>query len=210
MFEVELTFYDELIDFFSETTSQKKTKISNCERRSVKDLIESFGIPHTELGQILLNGKAVELSYIIQDNCLIEVFPFRSPDHPGSGFSIKGDIGFCCDVHLGTLARRLRLLGLDTTYNRRLTDEQLAEVSIREKRYLLTRDRQLLMRRMVRLGLYIRNKIPEKQVLEVVNRLNLKSRCKPFSRCLVCNGLLQPFKNEGSFLILQKHAKEKH
>jgi uncharacterized protein with PIN domain len=159
-----------------------------------------MGVPHTELGQILRNGNAVELSYVIQDHCRIEIFPFRSPDHPGSGFSLRGEIRFCCDVHLGTLAKRLRLLGLDTIYNRNWNDEELAEVSIQEKRYLLTRDRQLLMRRKLRLGLYIRKKIPEEQVLEVMTRLNLKLRCKPFSRCLVCNGLLQPFKNEGPVL----------
>jgi len=195
MFEIKITFNDELVDFFSKTSRKKVTKFIDGERRSVKDLIESVGIPHTELGQILVNGKSVDFSFVIQEQCQIDVYPFKILNHSAGDFILKKKFRFLCDVHLGTLTKRLRLLGLDTAYNQNWHDKKLAEVSIKERRYLLTRDRQLLMRKRVSTGLYVRNTNSEKQVFEVVNRLNLKFKCKPFTRCLVCNGILRPIKN---------------
>ena len=95
---------------------------------------------------------------------------------------------FIADVHLKTLARRLRMLGFDTLYDRTLEDHTLAEQSKSEGRVLLSRDTQLLMRNTVTHGLYIRSTDPAKQVLEVIKRFSLLEKITPFRRCIPCNG----------------------
>ena len=95
---------------------------------------------------------------------------------------------FLLDVHLGTLAGKLRLLGFDTLYHRARSDAELASIAERENRILLTKDRQLLMRNQVSRGLFIRNTKTRKQIFEVIERLDLYEMIKPLSRCSICNG----------------------
>ena len=88
------------------------------------------------------------------------------------------------------LARYLRLLGFDAVWGHEWADERLAAYSARERRFLLTRDRGLLKRKIVTHGLLLRSDDPRRQVLEVLTRLQLASGVKPLSRCMACNGLL--------------------
>jgi uncharacterized protein with PIN domain len=101
------------------------------------------------------------------------------------------DLRFLADVHLGTLARRLRLLGFDCVYEAPWDDALLAERSVRDQRILLTRDRRLLMRAVVSHGIYLHSDQPDEQLREVVQRLDLARTIRPMSRCSECNGTLQ-------------------
>lgn len=189
-FQVEITFFQELNDFLPYLKRGNPIRIEQRSPRSIKDLIESLGIPHTEVGQVKTNGMSVNITEVIREQVRIEVYPFSIPDSGSEVGLHKTEIRFVGDVHLGSLVRKLRLLGLDTEYSNKWTDLELASISAKEDRFLLTRDRHLLMRKIIRQGLFIRNADPEKQISEVVNRLGLKGVCKPFSRCLVCNGIL--------------------
>lgn len=192
MFLVEIVVHDELNDFITPKKANETSRVVNCKRRSIKDLIESLGIPHTEVGKIVANGFSVKSSQVIQGESKIEIFPFRMNDSARADLFSGGEFRFLCDVHLGTLARNLRLLGFDAAYNRKWTDGELAMISIEEDRIILTRDRHLLMRKNVEKGVCIRNQQPDRQILELLNRLGLKNRCCPFTRCLACNGILCP------------------
>ena len=61
-----------------------------------------------------------------------------------------------------------------------------------ENRALLTRDRRLLMHRIVQDGYYLRSQNALDQTLEVLRRFDLLDEVAPFSRCLRCNSPLQP------------------
>ncbi|MCK4835591.1 MAG: twitching motility protein PilT [Candidatus Aminicenantes bacterium] len=189
MVEIKITFYGYLTDFFK-NVDEKITRLVTIKRRSVKDFIESMGVPHTEVGRILVDGKGVDFTFIIQEKCYIEVYPFFLSDIDRMAHIQSEELRFICDVHIGTLARRLRLLGMDTRFDKNWQDEKLAEIAETQDRVLLTRDRHLLMRKNVTKGLYIRSLIPDIQVREVIKRFDLKLKCRPFTRCLVCNGLL--------------------
>lgn len=204
MFEVKIVVHGELNDFLCKKTVKTSSRIMNCERRSVKDLIESLGIPHTEVGRVVANGSQANLSLIIQDESEIQVFPVWMVGTGKTGFFWRGEIRFLCDVHLGTMARNLRLLGFDVAYNQDWPDSELAIKSEREHRIILTRDRHLLMRRNVKRGIYVRKNHPDNQVLELLNRLDLKSHCRPFSRCLTCNGNLYPVRPGDDFFESEK------
>ena len=187
-------FYAELNDFLLPERRFTEFAYGFLDVATVKDRVQSFGVPHTEVDLILVNGKPVGFAYRVQDGDRISVYPVFE------AFDISGltrlrpeplrDPRFVLDVHLGRLAAYLRMLGFDTLYQNRCTDECLAEVSRREHRILFTRDVGLLKRGSVTHGYYLRATEPRQQLAEVVGRFDLVHLTKPFSRCLRCNTLL--------------------
>ena len=95
-------------------------------------------------------------------------------------------------MHLGKLAVYLRWLGFDTLYRNDYADEELARISVEEKRILLTRDRNLLKRRIITHGYFVRATDPKQQIAEVLNHFDLFDKIRPFQRCLRCNQPLRP------------------
>ena len=195
MSQVQLRFYEELNDFLP--PGQRKIAFTHelTRRTSVKDLIESFGVPHTEVEVILVNGRSVDFSHIVQAGDRISVYPvFESLDisplirlrdkplrHPR----------FVVDVNLGQLARYLRLLGFDVVYRNSFTDRDVARIAGQEKRIVLTRDRALLQHKIITHGYFVRTVKPREQVREILTRLDLYRELRPFTRCLRCNGELE-------------------
>ncbi len=160
---------------------------------SVKDVIESLGVPHTEVALILANGQPVDFNYHVADGDTLSVYPPFEHLHLPDELTLQppaADPRFVCDVHLGRLAAYLRMLGFDTLFPDDYRDEELARLSAEEDRTLLTRDRGLLKRRIVRRGYSVRATDPWAQLEEVIKRFNLYDLLAPFSRCAACNGLL--------------------
>ncbi len=187
-------FYEELNDFLEPNKRWVSFDYVFHRRASVKDTIEAIGVPHTEIDLILANSRSVNFSYIVEDGDWISVYPvFESLDisplvklRPQPLRRIR----FVVDGHLGRLARYLRMLGFDTRYERCMGDAELARVSAREHRILLTRDRGLLKRKIVTHACFIRERDPWKQLQALVIRLDLFRLATPFKRCIKCNGLL--------------------
>ncbi len=169
-------------------------------RRSIKDFIESLGIPHVEIGELRANGRRVGFDYLLRGGERIDV---RAPELPidlaRPGYLQPLPLSeprFLCDVHLGKLTHALRLLGFDTAYRNHMDDCALADTAVREQRVLLTRDRFLLRRSSLIHGYCVRHTDPDKQIREVVRRYGLARLARPFSRCLVCNGTLHAVDKE--------------
>jgi uncharacterized protein with PIN domain len=192
---VSLRFYAELNDFLRDAQKKIRFKIGLNRRTSVKDLIESLGIPHTEVEIILANGRSVDFNYVVEDEDHISVYPmFESVDvTPILKLRDKPlrQTRFVLDCHLGRLARYLRQFGFDTLYRNDYTDEELAQTSAEQNRILLTRDRSLLKRSIITHGYFIREFNPRKQLDEIINRFDLKKQIIPFGRCTRCNGLVE-------------------
>ena len=150
---------------------------------TVGHLLSSTGVPKTEVGGLLLEGRRVATDYRPHPGDRITVLPVRRPQAAPTT-----PPRFVLDVHLGTLARRLRLLGLDTAYDRDADDEALLSTSVTEQRVLLTRDRGLLHRRALRWGAHVDHHLPDEQVREVLDRFAPPLR--PWTRCPACNGML--------------------
>lgn len=159
---------------------------------SVKDVIESVGVPHTEIDVITVNGTSVNFSYLVREEDRIAVFPIFSETTTSTVIHLippnPPERRFILDVHLGRLAAYLRMLGFDTWYENACDDPVLAQRSRDERRILLTRDVGLLKRSVVTHGYFVRETHPERQVEEVVRRYALMPVAAPFSRCLRCNG----------------------
>jgi len=162
-------------------------------RASIKDVLESLGLPHPEIGAILINGRPAAFAHRLTAGDQVEVAPLAAPvnvETPDLLRPALTRIRFAVDLNVGKLAALLRLAGFDTLYNPRMNDAELAETS--SDRVLLTRDRTLLMRRVVQHGHLIRYAHPEAQLAEVIKLYGLADRLRPFSRCLTCNNVLEP------------------
>lgn len=195
MATAELRFYEELNDFLPPERRKQTIRHACAEHATVKNAIESLGVPHTEVELVLVNGRSVGFAYRVQDGDRISVYPkFESLDiSPLLRVRERPlrEIRFVADAHLGGVAKYLRLLGFDTLYRNDYHDAELARVSAAEHRIVLTRDRDLLMHRVISHGCYIRALRPGAQLLEVLVRLDLYGSIRPFSRCLRCNGGLE-------------------
>ncbi|MEH2323348.1 MAG: Mut7-C RNAse domain-containing protein [Nostoc sp.] len=189
-------FHGELNYFLPRHHQQVKISHFFEERASIKDMIESLGVPHPEVDFINVNGNYVNFSYIVLDGDTINVYPISARSTIIPSVSVMPEaltiIRFVLDIHLGKLATSLRLLGFDTLYRNDYEDAKLAEISYSQGRILLTRDKGLLMRSLVTYGYYVRNINPQQQIIEVLGRYDLFKLISPFKRCLRCNGLLEP------------------
>lgn len=169
-------------------------------RASVKDIIESFGLPHTEVGAIQLDGTEVDFNHIVEMESSFDIQPVQGPypwKEPATLRPIPfRDPLFIADVNVGRLARYLRATGIDTLYDPAWNDAHIAEIIRHEQRILLTRDMRLLMRRHVIYGRYIRTTDPVEQLREVIDFFGLAQHLAPFSRCLGCNATLKQVQKE--------------
>ncbi len=195
-------FYAELNDFLPAIWRQKRFHYPAYDgTQSVKHLIESIGVPHTEAELILVNGEPTDFSYLVKSGDQISVYPaFTSTDiRPPISLRppLPNPVHFLLDNHLGKLARYLRLLGFDARYfNNDYEDAQLAQLAQDEGHVLLTRDRGLLKRSQVIHGYCLRSRDPQEQVLAVLHRYKLFDQMNPWRRCLRCNGRLHPVDKE--------------
>jgi uncharacterized protein with PIN domain len=189
-------FYAELNDFLPSEMRMVAFEHRFIDFGPVKDMIESLGVPHTEIDLILANGHPVDFSHIVRDGDRISVYPvFEALDiTPLVRLRPQPlrESRFVLDTHLGRLAGYLRMAGFDSLYRNDYGDEELARISRVERRILLTRDVGLLKRGAVTHGYYVRETAIRRQFAEVMRRFDLFSLARPFTRCLRCNTLLAP------------------
>ena len=169
-------------------------------KASIKDVIESLGVPHPLIDKLTVNGTEVGFDYILQDKDIVEVTPLTPPINPFIPTILRPQaldrIAFVVDVNVGKLAMHLRMLGFDTVYGITNRDGKLAVIASTEKRILLTRDISLLKRKIVMHGYLLRAHDPTRQLIEVVRLYDLSGKIKPLNRCIPCNGLLRPVDKE--------------
>jgi uncharacterized protein with PIN domain len=193
-------FYEELNEHLPESIRKKDFTFEFTGRPSVKNSIQAIGIPHGEVDLILVNGNPVGFDYQMQGGEKISVYPvFESMDISPVARLRPAPLRnprFVVDVNLGKLALKLRLLGFDTLFKNDFEDDEIIEISLREKRIILTRDKGILKQNVVKHGYYLRNDDPKKQLKEVVERLQLQNKFRPFSRCTTCNGILEKVQKE--------------
>lgn len=196
----QLRFYAELNDFLLPLQRGKSFLHLFDGRVSIKDMIESLGVPHTEVDLILVQGASVDFSYLVHEGDRISVYPVFESFDISSVLRVRPrplrQIRFVLDVHLGKLARYLRVMGFDSLYRNDFSDEELASISGADSRILLTRDRGLLKRNVVTHGYWVRDTQPKRQLLEVLRRFDLLKSMHPFERCVHCNSSLEAIEKE--------------
>ncbi|MFK4144140.1 Mut7-C RNAse domain-containing protein [Streptomyces sp. NPDC004065] len=183
--EIQVDFAPGLHLFVPHTRRRGATPVPTDGVSTLGHVVESLGVPLTEVGALVVDGREVPVSHVPRAAETVRVHAVDRPQHvPGA------PLRFLLDVHLGTLARRLRLLGVDTAYESTdIGDPALAARSAAEKRVMLSRDRGLLRRRELWAGAYVYSTRPEEQLRDVLDRF--RPELRPWTRCTACNGLLR-------------------
>ncbi|MFE2213744.1 Mut7-C RNAse domain-containing protein [Streptomyces canus] len=183
--EIHVEFAPGLAVFVASGRRRGPTALTTDGVSSLGHVVESAGVPLTEVGTLHVNGHEVPRSYVPAAGDSVEIRAVTRPQQiPGA------PLRFLLDVHLGTLARRLRLLGVDTAYESTdIGDPALATRSATEKRVMLSRDRGLLHRRELWAGAFVYSTRPEDQLRDVLDRF--RPALRPWTRCTACNGLLR-------------------
>ena len=196
----ELRFYEELNDFLPEERRKRALAVEVDRARSVKDAIESLGVPHTEVDLLVVDGRSVDFTHLLRGGERVAVYPmFEALDiSPIVRLRPRAlrDPRFVADTHLGKLARHLRMAGFDTLYGNDWDDDRIVAISNAERRTILTRDRAMLRRRDADRGYCVRAVQSEAQLAEVISRLQLEGLVRPFTRCRECNVLLEDVARE--------------
>lgn len=188
-------FYEELNEFLPRERRKRSFEYACAERATVKHAIEALGVPHTEVEMILVNSRSADFSYVVQEGDRVSVYPQFELLDISPLLRLRSRplrrTRFVADAHLGALAKYLRMLGFDTLFDARLMDAELAALAATQRRVLLSRDRDLLMHRVVTHGCYIRAIEPRTQLREIVDRLDLYRSIDAFTRCMECNAVLR-------------------
>lgn len=193
-------FYEELNDFLPKHRRKTSFEADFKGKRSIKDMIEALGVPHTEIDLLLVNRKSVDFNYILQDGDRISVYPvFESLNIEDVTRLRKIPLRktmFIADVNLGDIVKYMRVLGFDVYSDPSLSTTGIIEISGRENRIILTKSRNLLKFKEVTHAVFIRPGTTEEQVRKILDFLDIKDSIKPFSRCLCCNCLLRAVPKE--------------
>lgn len=190
-----LRFYEELNDFLAPSRRKRDFEVPIDRARSVKDAIESTGVPHTEVDLVLVDGRPVDFSHVLRGGERVAVYPMFERFDIGPVTRLRAaalrDPRFVADVHLGKLARHLRMAGFDTLCDPAWDDARIVAAARADRRTILTRDKAMLRRGDVERGYFVRATGSEAQLAEVIGALQLEARLAPFTRCRECNTPLE-------------------
>ena len=186
MIRVVILLEGELRDHIDRKSPNERVELTLELPAGLRDVIQSLGVPAPECGAVIVNGEVKPWDTKVADGDQISVKPRFPLD------AAPADPRFILDDHLGKLARHLRMLGIDADHGSGVDDAELARRSVAESRVLLTRDRGLLMRAAVLHGRFVREVDPIRQAIEVVRSFALAAGVAPLTRCLECNGVLEP------------------
>jgi uncharacterized protein with PIN domain len=192
MATIHLRLYEELNDYLPVDRRKRTFAIDVHDGATVGEVVDGVGVPREEIDLVLVDGVPVGFDHRVRDGERIALYPVFEALDVGPVTALPGrplrESQFVLDVHLGRLARYLRLLGFDAVYRRDFDDDELAAISWSEGRILLSRDGPLVARRDLSHAYLVTSQVPREQAVEVVRRCDLAGQVRPFSRCLVCNG----------------------
>lgn len=169
-------------------------------RASIKDIIESLGVPHTEVGRIVVSGREKSFAYIPTEGEHLDIYPLNANDPPTKSSVLRPEpleqLAFLVDVNVAKLGNLMRMAGFDAAP---VVTESLHEIAAslsRSPKIVLSRNRELLRLKDVIFGRLLRSEDPFVQFQEIVDLYDLKEHMHPFTRCMRCNGVLEPVAKE--------------
>ena len=192
--EAEVRFAAELRMFLAPRHRSGRVRVACDGVSTLGHVVESLGVPLTEIGSLAVNEAPAAPGRRLAAGDVAEADAVDRPQR-------LTDARFILDVHLGTLARRLRLVGVDAAYANDLDDDVLIERANADRRVLLTQDRGLLRRHSLWQGAYVRGARPDDQLRDVLDRF--APPLAPWTRCTACNGRLAAARKADVEALLQ-------
>lgn len=194
LYQAQFSFHGPLNDFLSDKSSRITYTFKGTP--TVKDAIEAIGVPHPEVRGIFVNKNPVDFLYKIRPDDNVAVFAAGCEKYQTVNFFKGLPQDFIVDVHLGKLAKDLRMLGFNCLYSNDNSKENLMAKAEDENRIILSRDIKLLKNGRVKRGYWLRSQDPKEQLIEVVKYFQLIDKIQPFTRCIICNGKIEEVSKE--------------
>ena len=218
MFQLTIIFPEEF-NCFKRHKNKEPEIIYPLERKtSIKHIIESLGVPHTEIGKIVATekkdkkDKEVDFNYIPVNSQKITVLPIIAPFDVTKPSVLRPEplqkMRFVVDVNVGKLALLLRMLGLDAEYSPKYLDKDILYFSKEEKRIVLSKDTGLLECKQIVFGRHVRSVYPDDQLIEIIKFFGIEGPFKFFIRCLRCNKKLVPVNKKDILHRLEPKTKK--
>ena len=205
-----ISFFGSLNDFLPQNRKNSHHWVAFEDGRGVKDLVESLGVPHSEIDVLIVNGTSVNFGFRLNGKSHIEVYPCFTAPQKDSLLHLQPPVpenpSFILDVHLGKLTHLLRMMGFDSLYRNNFRDKEIVEIAHDQNRIILTRDKGILKYRLVSSGYWVRSTDTNIQIKEVTSRFSLCSRKKPFTICMECNGKLKPVQKQEIESLLEENT----
>jgi len=171
-------FYEELNDFLPDNMKKVDFEAKFNGRQSIKDIIEEFGVPPTEVDLILINGKSVDFNYIIKHGDRVSVYPIFESFNIQNVTQLRRfplrRIQFIADIHMEKIVKPMKMLGFDIDFNGSYTTQDIIEKSIQEKRIILTTRKELKRSKSVTHCIVIPPDTTKKQIKYVMEHLDVK------------------------------------
>ena len=198
--KAQLRFYEELNDLLPKHRRKTEFGVEFQGKRSIKDIIEAQGVPHSEVDLILVNGKSEDFTYILQDGDLISVYPvfetFNIEDVTRLRKFPLRRTHFVADINIGDLVKYIRVLGFDVYFDPSFSSREIVAISKSENRIILTRSKKLLKLKDVTHGILMYPGTITEQITRLIDHLDIRDQIRPFSRCLICNVPLETISRE--------------
>ncbi len=187
--------YAELNDHLPPGCRQREFTIELPEPRTVGAVLETLRVPASDVELILVDGTPADFPCVLLGNERVSVYPVFDSIDVGPVTRVQERpqrrMRFVLDVHLGKLARLLRLLGFDALYRNDASPGDLLASAREEDRILLSRGVKLTEKSGVNAAFRIKTGSPREQLLSVMGRFDLWRSAVPFQRCIHCNALLR-------------------
>lgn len=211
---ITLVFAEALQPFLPPARRGAPLHLTAAPGASLKHVIEACGVPHTEVGELLINGQLAGFADRLADGDHVDVRSWSAIDlnatHALRRWPPPEAMRFVADAHLGALARRLRMAGFDTCFRNDFADREVAALAAAETRVVLTRDRGLLQHKAISHACYVHATAPDAQFCELVERLGLRPGFRPFSRCMECNAPLEAVEKDEVVDRLPPSVRQRH
>ncbi len=198
--------------FLADNHRYRPIEYSLMRKASVKDIIESLGIPHTETGSIWFDDREIDFSFVPQTPGKLQVDAVRKPFNVLSPSKLRpvplGCLKFIADVNVLKLGRLMILTGFDVACSSSFSDDEIADIAQAQSRIVLTRDTTLLKRKKIVFARRIRSNLPYEQMIEVIDFFGLHNMTDFFSRCTTCNRKLVPVSKNKITHLLEPKTKQ--
>ncbi len=172
-------FYQELNQYLPDKIKKRETEYRFTGEQTVKEGIESFGVPLSLVDMVLLNGNPARFLNYLVDKDKISVFPvFESFDISGLTLPRENalrETKFIVDTGLEGLAEYLSRNGFDLIYRGKYTEKDVIRIAEAGKRIILTRNAGFLRREGINRGILIRSEDPRIQAEQLIRHLHLNA-----------------------------------
>ncbi len=204
--------FEKSFDFFLSRKGSHDRALCPLDRKAgVKDIVESYGVPHTEIGSLVFNRRPVDFSFVCLTGGILSVGAVQPPFDVCSPSFLRPHpacaVRFIADVNVMRLGRLMILAGFDVCCSSSYEDAQIADIAEQESRIVLTRDTRLLMRKKITFARRIRAQEPYAQLMETLSFFGLKGALSFFTRCTRCNTLLQPVTKAAVLPLLEPRTR---